>query len=381
MRLLVILWNPGEKEIAAGGFRRAFEILKRFTAEDGELQIIDAQPSFCASLESRWCHLHTYKIPRWIKRLERQFYSLERILEWNYAIWAILLRARRLRRQYDLVYVPYSEIAVMFIPGALIKLFLGKRVVFCNLNTDDGWLKRILDNLTHNYVDRVFTISKDLAAGLERQGIKGPLAINYTGLDLSLLNKVRESVKKYDAIFIGRHVESKGIFDYINMLPQVVKSFPDFKLLTVGACAPDVQDEIERRLDEVGLRKHWEFAGIVDETAKYKLLKQSKLMWFLSTVEGWGIAPQEALACGVLPICYDLPVYKESIRECAAPAFVKTGDWEAAAAQTEHLLKLPPVKRAKLEKIGRDFVKRFDWEVVARREFGIIEGTDKETDQ
>lgn len=375
-RTLAVLWNPGEKDISAGGFRRALEILKRFSAADGKLLILDSDPSIMKGVESDSITLIPYHLPRFVGWLEKKTFKLGRSLNWLIAMLKIGWYGWRLADSYDIVYVPYSEILVTSFGAALVKLFTGKRVVYCNENTDSRIWAAVLNNYIHNHVDRVMTISNDLAHDLNRQGIRGELPINYTGIDLSMLRQVPAQTKKYDAIFIGRHVETKGVYDYVTMLSALVKRFPHFKFVSVGACTPEMKLDLEHRLTQKGLLDHWEFKGIVTEEVKYRLIKQSKTAWFLSTMEGWGIVPQEALGCHILPLCYDLPVYKESIRSCQAVSFVKTGDVKSAINAAIDLLTLPEAKRAELAASGAKFVERFSWEMIAKREFDLVQGVE-----
>lgn len=376
-RVLAVLWNPGEKDISAGGFRRAYEILSRWRVEDGQLLVLDAHPSFMRGVKQDFLTLYEYRVPRFIKALERRFFSLERLLEWGYAVAAIFGGAVKLRRHYDIVYVAYSEIAVTFLSGWLIKLFLRKRVVMCNLNCDEKLLSRRLNNIAHNRADLVITISRDLRRLLRRQGLTRRIAINYVGLDTKELTKIPSQTKKYDALFIGRHVQEKGIFAYVALLEQLVKKYPHFRFASIGSCAPAVRAELDRLLRQKNLTDHWQFLGIISEQKKYEAIKQSRSVWFLSLKEGWGIVPQEALACGVLPLCYDLPVYRESIRDCSAVFFAPVNNLKVAATQAEKILTLPAARYQQLAQNGQKFVAQFDWERVAQREIKLIKGEAK----
>jgi len=372
LRSLVILWNPGEAAISAGGFRRTYEIIKRFPKDGGVLHVLDAAPSYVTSVASQSVVVHPYKIPRWIKRLESKLFVVERLLEWGWAMGAIVKRGWQLRRQYDVIYAPYSELMVVTLPAMVLRWLTKKPTVLCNLNTAGNFLTRLLQNSTHRRAEVVMTISHDLESALHRQGINRSMPINYTGLDVEFIKRQPAQTKKLAAIFVGRHVATKGIDDYLKMLPIVVAAIPDFKLISVGSCAPDVEQYIKSELKRLNLAEHWEWRGVVSEEQKYALIKQAKTMWFLSTLEGWGIVPQEALACGTLPLCYDLPVYQESIAECTAVAFAPINDWQTAAQQAIELLHYSPTQFEKLTKVGQRFVERFDWEAIALREYAII---------
>lgn len=372
LRILVVLWNPGEAALSAGGFRRTYEIIKRFPADLGELHILDAAPSYIKPVAGKTTQLHEYHIPSFIKRLERRLYVIERIFEWGWSMGAIVRRGWRLRKKYDVIYVPYSELMVVTLPAMLLRWLTKKPVVLCNLNTAGNFLTRWLQNSAHRRAEVVMTISNDLQTALHRQGINRSMPINYTGIDLAFIKQQPPQPKDFDAIFVGRHVSSKGIDDYLRMLPVVVQAKPDFKLISIGSCTPDIESRIKSELKQLKLERHWEWRGVVSEEEKYALIKQAKTMWFLSTLEGWGIVPQEALACGTLPLCYDLPVYKESIATCEAATFVKIHDWQAAAKAAIELLNYSPTRYEKISQEGKRFVERFDWQEIAQREYAII---------
>lgn len=93
-------------------------------------------------------------------------------------------------------------------------------------------------------------------------------------------------------------------------------------------------------------------------------------MLFPSYMEGWGLVPQEGLACGVPVIVYDLPVYKENIDPCGAVFTVRAGDRAALALEAVKLL----TDEAYVEYAGeaREYVKKFDWAGIADREFDLL---------
>jgi glycosyltransferase involved in cell wall biosynthesis len=87
-------------------------------------------------------------------------------------------------------------------------------------------------------------------------------------------------------------------------------------------------------------------------------------------VEEWGIVPQEALACGLPVVLYDLPVYKENIRSCEAVFAVEVGDYMGIARKTIELLSDDAFRE--YAAIGPAFVARYNWDVVSQAEFRIL---------
>ncbi|HEY5530938.1 MAG TPA: hypothetical protein VIK22_02930 [Candidatus Anoxymicrobiaceae bacterium] len=80
--------------------------------------------------------------------------------------------------------------------------------------------------------------------------------------------------------------------------------------------------------------------------------------------------PQEGLACGLPVVAYDLPVYRENIAPCAAVLREKAGDISGMARTVCRLLS--DDSYTQYSGIGPGFVRRFDWDAVAKREFEIM---------
>ena len=90
----------------------------------------------------------------------------------------------------------------------------------------------------------------------------------------------------------------------------------------------------------------------------------------LSSEEGWGLAVNEYLACGLPVVAYDLPVFQEVFPNCLEN--VPLGDWQKAANQILELLN-NPVLRQDRGHAGREFIQRYDYREMAREELATLE--------
>jgi len=187
------------------------------------------------------------------------------------------------------------------------------------------------------------------------------------GVDVATLNIVNDK-KLFDACFLGRLVENKGIPDLVKVWKLVCRLRKDAKLAVIGS-GPQ-----EKLLNELatreGLKNNIILFGFVPEDRKYKVLQSSKVFVFPSYLEGWGIAIAEAMACGLPVVAYNLPIYKEVFDNKLIT--VPLGDVEEMAKQVIYLLENPEVAR-KMGEANRELVKKYDWKTVAEKElFAII---------
>lgn len=370
-KILITSWNAGHTNIAAGGYVRMLEIFKR-VPDDVELLIADTNPGVYQSIKKPNVHHLIYKIPVWIKSLEKISYNFERILEWCYSSHRLFLIALKYRHGYDLVYNPHSELLVTSWPSLLIKWFLRKKVVFMNMNANAHPLERVINRFIHRHIDQTITLSESLKQDLAEQKILAS-EINPVGIDLGPIERISEQEKKYDGIFIGRHTQEKGIFDLLDLTAAIVQKKPNFRLITLGSCDPEMRAKLESEIKNRQIEKNFFIKGITSDEEKYRLLKASRLCLFLSYREGWGIVPQEALACGLPVIAYDLSVYQEHIAQCPNVFLAPIGDWQTVVEKMLELLENKKGNDNKENKEkAKEFVRQFSWDKVAEKEFNLL---------
>lgn len=373
-RVLALLWHAPQRVITAGGFRRTYEILER-TPEGVQVYALDDHPSFLSDIEGGRVRVEEYRIPRLLRALQERFFFVERISEWVLSTFLLAFACFRLRRRgerFDLIYVPSSEQVPALLAGLLARLVFGAPLVACNLNLDifperlRGPLARL-----HNGADVVIAISEHLESSLKKYGLRAPVEVNAVGLEHDKIASVPAPAEKsYEAVFVGRHDSEKGVFDLIEIWRRVRERHPEARLVMVGSSNPGCSAKLDRLIAESGLEGAVIRAGTVDDETKYTLIKGSRICVFPSYVEEWGIVPQEALACGLPVVAYDLPVYKENIAGCEAVFLVAIGDVEAMADRAADLLRSEEYLR--YASVGPAHVSRFDWDEVTGREFEIM---------
>ncbi len=211
-------------------------------------------------------------------------------------------------------------------------------------------------------------VAKDYHVLEARLGLppKPTVQIGY-GTDLLALMPQTSQPKVYDAVFLGRLHEHKGVFDLPHFWRKVVSQRPLAKLLVIGE-GPHRQRTAEL-FQELGLGASVTFTGGISESAKNDYLAQCRLGLSLSYEEGWGLSVMEFLAAGLPVVAYDLPVF--GLAFPGLLELVKLGDWEGLSQLALALLQDEP-RQLKQGHTGREYVQRYDFRQIARTELEAL---------
>ena len=201
---------------------------------------------------------------------------------------------------------------------------------------------------------------RDLLLG---KGIPGGKIVKLeVGVRWGILNAVAASETRYDACWIGRFNIQKGCEDLIEIWEMVTRVERDARLAIMG--------DVVKELEPLSRRKHLEgaieFMGTVSEEMKYRLMKGSTVFIFPSYYEAWPQTAQEAMACGVPVVAYDLPVYQHLFP--GGMVRVPIGDKEAFAREVVSLLN-DRERRERLSDEAYDVASQYTWDKTAERLF------------
>ncbi|MBU0763011.1 MAG: glycosyltransferase family 4 protein [Candidatus Altiarchaeota archaeon] len=120
------------------------------------------------------------------------------------------------------------------------------------------------------------------------------------GVDLDLVKKIPPSKKKSDIIYVGRLIDGKNVDLIIKALSQMRKKA---HLVIVGD-GPKRQ-YLEELAKQWKLTGYVEFTGALNQEEALSHMKSSKIMVHPSSIEGFGIACVEAMACGLPVVTVD----------------------------------------------------------------------------
>jgi len=161
-------------------------------------------------------------------------------------------------------------------------------------------------------------------------------------------------------LFLGRLIPAKGPDHAINAFNIIHKSFPDTKLVIAGRGKEKYSKELKDLTEKLNLQKAIEFKGFVTEKEKINLLKKSKIMLIPSIREGWGLVVTEANATSCVPVAYNVPGLRDSIKNGQNGLLVNNNPQALAASVL--LILNDELLRKNLTEFGYNSSKQFSWE-------------------
>lgn len=237
----------------------------------------------------------------------------------------------RLRRHYDLLYVPGFR--VLGVPAVLVSTMFRKSCVFRAVSRGEmsghffdagversrfGGLVSVLfkialplRNRLFRKVDALVAISAEIAEEYRASGVEERLilripnpvdTVRYCPVSGEEKRRLRQQLKLPEGrrliTYTGRLVKWKGLPSLLKAWEHLCGDMGDLLLVLVGEGSNDIDncaDELRRLCDEKGLRDSVLFTGRVENVHEY--LQASDLFVFPTENEAFGIALIEAMAC------------------------------------------------------------------------------------
>ncbi len=188
----------------------------------------------------------------------------------------------------------------------------------------------------------------------------------YNGVDLKKFKKVKgKKFNKKTLITVCRLVGYKRVNDLIKALDLIRKKH-DVQLKIVGS-GPE-EKKLRELAEKLELSKNVDFAGkIKRHTDLLSMVKGADLFVLPSVTEGFSIVTVEAMALGTPFVVADIPPVKEASGGRGGLFFEPkhVGDLAVKIMQVLE-------GKAKIKKTG-NFLKKYNWEKLARQEEKIFE--------
>jgi glycosyltransferase involved in cell wall biosynthesis len=224
--------------------------------------------------------------------------------------------------------------------------------------------------LMKSFADLVFVLNSSDQRRLESLGFGADkIAVISGGVCCEEISRVEPGRGLYEACFVGRFHEQKGIHDLIRIWEEVCRSEPAARLGIIGWGPQEVVRSIRDSISRTGMESNISLIGFLDGKEKFEVMKSSKLLLFPSHRESWGLVACEAMACGIPVVAYDLPIYREAF--AGAIRTVPHSDIGAFSQAVVELLR-NNYDYERLREKGLVVAANFDWDDVSANVLGRL---------
>jgi len=185
----------------------------------------------------------------------------------------------------------------------------------------------------------IFTVSQSTKNELIQMGFDENLtSLLYNAIDHDLFEKVK--IQKSNTpliVYVGRIKKYKNINHTIEALPELIKIFPEIKLIIGGR--GDYLQGLKDIVSKLNLENYVEFSGFLSEEDKAKLLGKAWIFVTMAEKEGWGITVIEANAMKTPAIGSDVEGLRDSIRNNETGFLVQIGNKKELVKRISELLR------------------------------------------
>lgn len=122
----------------------------------------------------------------------------------------------------------------------------------------------------------------------------------YDGVIKSAEKTFEIAEKENSIIYVGRLIETKGVYDIVNSFGKIAKEFPNYTLKFLGDGDQIVKDRLQELVKTNNLSGKVEFLGYKKNVGDY--MRQSKAIVVSSRFEAFGLITAEAMENGCLVI-------------------------------------------------------------------------------
>jgi glycosyltransferase involved in cell wall biosynthesis len=194
----------------------------------------------------------------------------------------------------------------------------------------NGW------RLVSEYCDVVLSSAAESTRYAREFYTRVPRECRFTSCPPAINSRVADSVEPGETLrqivviarLGGTNFVHKGGADLLEAFVPEMAGYELLFLIGISAVEDGLLRRLEARAAEFGVRLR--FLNGADDRTKFREIKRSRLMLFLSRFEGFGYPPIEALYCGTPCVAYDLPVLREFSGD--ALTCVPVGDFAALRA-------------------------------------------------
>ncbi|MFQ6126431.1 MAG: glycosyltransferase family 4 protein [Candidatus Heimdallarchaeota archaeon] len=189
------------------------------------------------------------------------------------------------------------------------------------------------------------------------------------GIDRNLYRPKFSSTNRFLVVYFGRIKNYKRVDHVVRAFEIVKRKVPEAELIIAGR---GEYKELYELVQKLGLSHSVKLTGPTSEEEKIEILRRAWVLIATSMLEGWGIIVLEANLCGTPCIAYDVPGYRDSIKNEETGLLVPYGDIEKLALATIRVLGDEKLRR-KLRRNALRWASNFSWDRSAREFMEILQ--------
>lgn len=368
MKILIFNWRDLRHSWAGGAEISIFEQASRWLKMGHTITV------FCSNDTIK--KLETYETSKGIHIIRKG----NRFTVYFWAFWYYLTR---LRGKVDIVVdcengIPFFTPLYCWIPKVSFVHHIHKKQFFYELPPILSHIGYIIENFLFPLLYQrvpIIAVSKTTKKDLVRIGFpEKNITIVYNGIRSSK-NRKFNAVKKFSTptiLYLGRIKAYKRIDLLLAIFPHIVKRIPNARLIIAGwgTEASGIADLVMKS----PFRRKIDLVGPVNENEKRHLLSKSWVFVNPSIGEGWGIGVIEANAYGTPAVAFKVSGLEESIQH-GKTGFLARSEKDII----EKIYKILSDKelRINLAKNAREWARRFDWNMSAKKSINILARTAK----
>ena len=114
--------------------------------------------------------------------------------------------------------------------------------------------------------------------------------------------------RTYDACFVGRFHDQKGVLELIQIWKTVCEQLPRARLAMIGV--GPLERKVRTQVSQYHLEKNIDLLGFMVGDEKFNIFKQSRVVVHPATYDSGGMAAAEAMAWGLPGVGFDLKALK-----------------------------------------------------------------------
>lgn len=217
--------------------------------------------------------------------------------------------------------------------------------------------------------DKLIAVSSFTKHRLIQCGIPpARIAVVPNGVDLSACPAGDLLPTKYPqptVCCIARLTDTKHVDVVLRAVAELRKAHPKLQLKIIGV--GDEEPPLRALASQLGINQAVEFLGFLpSHAAMIGVLARSHLFCTASTVEGFGIALLEAMACGIPYAATRIPVFEEITAKGRGGLLFKPGDAQDCAEKMAMLLTHRDQYERKAAE-GKKHAAQYSWERIAQQ--------------